>query len=128
MTVQRPLWAAGSTVKSGHRACPIRPALSALLATCFLAEVGLFASAQTGVAMIAIEKMAPGSPPAGFTLARTGQGTDGEWSVVDDPTSASSRAIEQVSTDRTDYRFPLPIHESFSATTLQVELRFQAVA
>ena len=36
--------------------------------------------------------------------------------------------IEQTSTDRTDYRFPLAIHESLSAPDLDVEVRFKAVA
>jgi hypothetical protein len=77
--------------------------------------------------MIAIEKMNLGSPPVGFTFARTGRGTDGEWSVVADPTASAGRVIEQTSTDRTDYRFPLAIPESISAANVTVELRFKAV-
>jgi hypothetical protein len=77
--------------------------------------------------MIAVDRMMPGSPPAGFTFATTGQGGEGEWKVVEDPTAAMGRAIEQRSTDRTDYRFPLAIDDSFSATDLNVELRFKAV-
>ena len=42
--------------------------------------------------------------------------------------AAQGRAIEQTSTDRTDYRFPLAIHESLSAANLDVEVRFKAVA
>jgi hypothetical protein len=78
--------------------------------------------------MIAIDRMTPGSPPAGFTFARTGRGRNGAWTVIEDPTASAGRAIEQTSTDRTDYRFPLAIHESFSAANLSVELRFKAVA
>jgi hypothetical protein len=78
--------------------------------------------------MIAIDRMTPGSPPSGFTFARTGQGSDGEWTVTADPTATAGRAIEQISTDRTDYRFPLAIHESLSAADLKVEIRFKAVA
>jgi hypothetical protein len=77
--------------------------------------------------MIAIDRMTPGSPPAGFTFARTGRGAAGEWTVVDDPTAATGRAIEQSSTDRTDYRFPLAIPDSLSAANVHVELRFKAV-
>jgi hypothetical protein len=107
---------------------PRRSVLTAFLAACFLADAALFASAQTGAAMIAIDNMTPGSPPAGFTFARTGRGGEGEWTVRVDPTAAKGRAIEQTSTDRTDYRFPLAIHEGFSATNLNVEIRFKAVA
>jgi hypothetical protein len=77
--------------------------------------------------MIAIDRMSPGSPPAGFTFARTGRGEEGEWKVVEDPTASSGRAIEQSGTDRTDYRFPLAIGDSLSALNLNVELRFKAV-
>jgi hypothetical protein len=77
--------------------------------------------------MIAIDHMTPGSPPAGFTFARTGRGGVGEWTVVEDPTAATGRAIEQSSADRTDYRFPLAIHDSVSAANVNVELRFKAV-
>jgi hypothetical protein len=77
--------------------------------------------------MIAIDRMTPGSPPSGFTFARTGRGGDGDWRIVEDPTALAGRAIEQSSTDRTDYRFPLAIHDSLSAANLNVELRFKAV-
>lgn len=111
-----------------YPALPIRTTLSAFLAACFLADVSLFASAQTGAAMIAIDQMTPGSPPAGFTFARTGRGREGEWIVTSDATAAGGRAIEQTSTDTTDYRFPLAIHESLSASNLDAEIRFKAVA
>ena len=78
--------------------------------------------------MVNIESMTIGSKPAGFTFARTGQGGDGEWTVSADPSAAGGRAIEQVSTERTDYRFPLAIPDSFSAANLNAEIRFKAVA
>jgi hypothetical protein len=78
--------------------------------------------------MIAIDRMTPGSPPPGFSFARTGQGGEGDWTVVADETALVGRAIEQTSTDRTDYRFPLAIHESISAKNLDVEIHFKAVA
>jgi hypothetical protein len=78
--------------------------------------------------MIAIDRMKLGSPPAGFTFACTGRGEDGAWSVVEDPTAEASQAIEQTSADRTDYRFPLAIPDSFSVADVAVELRFKAVS
>jgi hypothetical protein len=105
-----------------------KPDMSAALVACYLACAGFSASAETGAAMIAIDRMTFGSPPAGFTFARTGRGTEGEWTVIADPTASAGRAIEQISTDRTDYRFPLAIHESLSASNLDAEVRFKAVA
>ncbi|MGB8397745.1 hypothetical protein [Bradyrhizobium sp.] len=78
--------------------------------------------------MIAIDRMTPGSPPAGFTFARTGRGGEGEWTVTADPTAVAGRAIEQTSTDRTDDRFPLAILESLSVANVNAEIRFKAVA
>ena len=77
--------------------------------------------------MIAIDRMAISSPPAGFSFARTGQGSAGEWTVVADPTAKGGLAIEQTSTDTTDYRFPLAIHGSLSEKNLKAEIRFKAV-
>jgi hypothetical protein len=105
-----------------------RSVLTAFLAACFLADATLFASAQTGAAMIAIDRMTPGSPPAGFSFARTGQGSEGKWTVTEDRTAAAGKVIEQTSTDRTDYRFPLAIHENLSAADVDVEISFKAVA
>ena len=75
--------------------------------------------------MIAIDRMTAGSPPAGFSFARTGQGGGGEWTVTADRTAAAGKVIEQISTDRTDYRFPLAIHESLSAANVDVEVSFK---
>jgi hypothetical protein len=102
----------------------LRLALVASTLTC----AGLPARAETGAVMTSIESMSIGSKPAGFTFSRTGQGGDGEWTVTADTTAAGGRAIEQVSTERTDYRFPLAIRDSFSAANLSVEIRFKAVA
>jgi hypothetical protein len=78
--------------------------------------------------MIAIDQMTPGAPPTGFVFARTGRGGATEWIVVDDKPTTAGRAIEQTSTDRTDYRFPLAICGSVSAANLDARLRFKAVS
>ena len=82
---------------------------------------------QSAATVIAIAKMEVGKPPAGFNAARTGQGGPSEWTVVSDPTSSTGRVIEQSSTDRTDYRFPLAILEQFVAKDLEISLRFKPV-
>jgi len=78
--------------------------------------------------MLRFDRTTVGSPPPGFTFAKTGKGSDGEWMVVADPTAKEGFAIEQTSTDTTDYRFPLAIHASLSAKNLKAEIRFKAVA
>jgi hypothetical protein len=86
------------------------------------------ARGETGTTIIAIDRMSVGTPPDGFTFARTGQGGPAQWVIVADATAAGSRAIEQTSTDRTDYRFPLAIYEASSVANLDVVIRFKAVA
>ena len=76
---------------------------------------------------IDIAALAPNLAPQ-FTLARTGQGTAAEWSVVADPTAANGRALAQMSNDRTSYRFPLAIYEPYSGKNVDVSVRFKPVA
>jgi hypothetical protein len=83
---------------------------------------------QSAATAITIAKMDVGAPPAGFQFARTGQGDLGRWIVVSDESSFGGRAIEQSSTDRTDYRFPLAILNSVVAKNVDVSLKFKPVA
>jgi hypothetical protein len=85
------------------------------------------AFAQGEISMIQIDQMTIGKPPPGFSFAHTGQGSNGEWIVVADQTAKGGLAIEQTSTDTTDYRFPLAIRASWSAKNLRAEIRFKAV-
>jgi hypothetical protein len=92
-----------------------------------LACIGTAAFAQGEIGMIHIDQMTIGKPPSGFSFTRTGQGSNGEWIVVADQTAKGGLAIEQTSTDATDYRFPLAIHASWSAKNLRAEIRFKPV-
>ena len=77
--------------------------------------------------MIPIEKMEVGAEPAEFELARTGRAGPGRWTVILDATASGGRAIEQSSTEQTDYRFPLAVYKSISAKNVEVSLRFKPV-
>ena len=63
---------------------------------------------------------------ASLRRARSGKGAPAEWKVLDDPTASSGRVLGQISSDRTDYRFPLAIYQSVSAANLEVTVRFNA--
>src|SRR6185295_10117016 len=106
----------------------IRILIDGIVAACVLACATPPARSQSGVIMIAIDEMTVGAAPANFAFARTGQGAIGQWTVVEDATAASKRAIEQSNTDRTDYRFPLAIYQPTSAKNVEVSLRFKPVA
>src|SRR5262249_23059831 len=83
---------------------------------------------QSAAIVVAIANMEVGAPPVDFRFTRTGQGDLGRWTVVNDETSLAGRAIEQSSTDRKDYRFPLAIFEPVIAKNIGVSLKFKPVA
>ena len=84
-------------------------------------------AAQSAATQIDIAVMAPGAAPPGFAFARTGNGTAGEWRVVEDPGAADKKAIAQLSKDTTDYRFPLAVYQAISAKNIDVSVRFKPV-
>jgi hypothetical protein len=106
----------------------IRQMLNAAAAACAIACPGSAVLAQNGAPMIAIEKMDVGKAPTDFDFGLTGQGGPVQWVVTSDASATGGRAIEQSSTDRTDYRFPLAIYKPFSAANVDVSVRFKAVA
>jgi hypothetical protein len=65
--------------------------------------------------------------PGDFEAWRTGQGQPAHWTVVKDETATQGRAIAQVSTDRTDYRFPLAVYKPFSGKNVEVTVRFKPI-
>ncbi len=69
-----------------------------------------------------------GAPPGDFEFWRTGSGGPGQWTVVRDPSAEGGKALEQTSTDKTDYRFPLAIYKPFSGQNVVVSIRFKPVA
>lgn len=108
------------------------PLVPLVLAVVIVATAILFCGSdgfsQSAATVVAIAKMHVGAPPADFQFARTGQGSESRWTVVSDPTSFGGQVIEQSSTDRTDYRFPLAIFNSIVAKNVDVSISFKSVA
>ena len=107
---------------------PIKHIFAAAALAGAMACMGTAGLTQTGVTMIAIDKMIVGAAPADFEFARTGQGGPAQWTVAADATASGGRAIEQTSTDRTDYRFPLAIYQTMSVRNVDLTVHFKAVA
>ena len=102
-----------------------RHLIAIIVGGAFVSTVSL---AQNPPIEIGTSTMQPGAEPANFTFWRTGQGADGEWTVVADPTAAKGHAIAQISKDGTDYRFPLAVYKPFSGKNLEISVRFKPVA
>ncbi|HWO00545.1 MAG TPA: family 16 glycoside hydrolase [Blastocatellia bacterium] len=72
---------------------------------------------------------AAGKIPARFHDALTGQGAKGQWVVKADPSAPSQpNVLAQISTDKTDYRFPLAIADDGSFQNLEMSVKFKAVS
>ena len=74
-----------------------------------------------------IGQLAPNLEPE-FTQWRTGEGDAAEWTLVADASAKSGGAIAQVSSDKTNYRFPLAIYNRFLGKDLELSVRFKPIA
>jgi hypothetical protein len=66
--------------------------------------------------------------PKDFVTALTGQGKPGKWTVVEDATAESGRALAQLDSDPTDYRFPLAIYMPTMPSDVEATTRFKAIS
>ncbi len=69
-----------------------------------------------------------GMPPANFEFALWGDGEPGRWTIVNDPTATSGMAIEHVSTDPHEDRFPLAIYQPLPLENAEIDVRFKIVS
>lgn len=69
------------------------------------------------------------APPASFSFGRTGQGREGRWVVVQDPTAPSGdHVLAQLDEDDTDNRFPVAVADAPSLKDLRLEVRCKPVS
>ena len=69
-----------------------------------------------------------GAPPTDFEFARTGEGEPGQWTVVRDATAIEGIAIEHISTDQHDDRFPLAIYRPMNVENVEISIRFKIIS
>ena len=90
--------------------------------------LGMATPLPASAEVIGFGKASRGAPPLDFDFSRTGSGGSGRWAVVDDDTADGGRALEQSSTEKTDYRFPLAIYKPLSAKNVEATVRFKPIA
>lgn len=74
------------------------------------------------------EKDEAGKPPKDFTIALTGGGATPEFVVAAESGAPSGKQVlAQKSADSTDNRFPLCVHDKWSAADVAVSVKFKAV-
>jgi len=85
-------------------------------------------AAETAATLVDLAKGGIGNPPADFEFQRTGEGDLGRWIVMRDPSAIGGHAIEHVSTDQHDDRFPLAIYKLLVGENVDVSVRFKIVS
>ena len=95
-------------------------------AVCMVAVVAV---AQGGGTTWDFQGDAVNAPPPGFTFARTGQGREGRWIILTDPSAPSGdHVLAQTDTDDTDYRFPVAVANAPEVKDLRLEVRCKPVS
>ena len=101
------------------------------------ASIGLATAIACGISIVPAEASATkieiakndiGAPPTDFEFRRTGEGDLGQWTVVADLTAVEGVAIEHVSTDQQDDRFPLAIYKPLSAENVELSIRLKIIS
>ena len=95
-----------------------------------LTAVDVAANAATSAELtLDFDRMEAGIAPVGFTQARTGRGGSGAWEVKEDDTAPSGKKVlAQTSSDPTNYRFPLCIHDAFEAGDVDLSVFFKPLS
>src|SRR5207247_3992349 len=68
-----------------------------------------------------------GKSPKGFSFALTGQGKPGVW-IVNKDDQAHRNVLMQTDADKTDYRFPVAVYDSFASKDVDVSVQFKALS
>ncbi len=85
--------------------------------------------AQSGKRMWHFDQDVVGKIPANFASALTGKGSIGRWEVMkDDSAPSPPNVLAQISTDTTDYRFPLAVAEDTRYKDLALSVKFKTVS
>ena len=94
-----------------------------------LSLLALLPLAAARAEVVDFEGMPIGSPPTGWTVAKTGRGTDPRWEIVKDESSpAGARVLAQTSEDATAERFAVALHPAAPLQNGAVSVRFKPVS
>ena len=103
----------------------MRPIL-VVLSLSFFAALSVVAAQNV---TIDFEKDQTGAAPKDFTMALTGQGKPGVWTITEDPASPHQKhVLAQTDADPTSYRFPLCVYEKLSAKDADIRVSFKPIS
>jgi len=94
-----------------------------------MTALGVSAACAASTVTLDFEAFELGKPPVGFSTALTGGGGPVSWVIQQDTTAPSGgKVLVQTSADATSYRFPLCVHDNFTAKDVEVSVKFKPIA
>jgi len=126
--VSAPATASASVIRSYFVSLTIYPLVTVIGVAAWISCGVPQLAAQDATTKIEFAKSGIGMPPDGFEFARTGEGELGQWTVVRDPTAVEGVAIEHLSTDQHDDRFPLAIYKPLALENAEIAVRFKIIS
>lgn len=100
--------------------------LRTMFKTCLLA-MAMLPSIAHGEP-IGFRDFTPGVLPPGFTIAKTGKGQSAVWEIQESTDAGGGSVVVQTAADRTDYRYPLLLHDKTLAVDLDVSVKFKTIS
>lgn len=97
---------------------------ASLCASVFLLVASTSYAAQLEILKIDFEDMPENVAPAGFSIALTGQGGPPLWTVQRED---GGKVLSQTSSERAGSRFPLCIFQNFTASDVEIAVRFKTI-
>ncbi len=86
-------------------------------------------AAPSAAETLDFEKDQPGEAPRGFTIAKTGPGSDARWEVREEAGAPSgARVLVQASNDATRARFPLAVADKAAFSDGTIAVQFKAIS
>src|SRR5262245_30422214 len=87
------------------------------------AAVWLASGEAAPAQIVTFENETPGQPPRDFEFGLAGEGEPGRWEVIADPTAGGGKALAQLSTNATDFRFLVAMYKPLAAANVEVTAR-----
>ena len=119
----------GVDLQSGASASAVTPPAASVIGPTAASLSSTASAAPASARSRTFDDEAVGSPPVGFSFARTGSGALGRWVVRAEAGAPSgANVLAQIDADGTDYRFPVAVLDEPALRDARVSVRCRTVS